>query len=190
MKTRLNTYLSPELYDRVDAAARKQGLAKAAIIEAAVASFFSPDAADRREAVLVRRLDRLTRQLERVERDLAIATETTALFVRFWLATTPPVPESAAAALRAQGQERYRGFVETLGRRLQRGNSLVREVSEEIWPDQPASAAARQRPAPDAAARETTDDDRDAGADDGAHAPDRRAAATEESAHGAVAVAP
>ena len=143
MKMRLNTYLSPDLYDRVGSAAHKQGLAKAAIIEAAVASFFSPDAADRREAVLVRRLDRLTRQLERVERDLTITTETVALFVRFWLATTPPAPDSAAAALRAQGQERYRGFVETLGRRLQRGNSLVREVSEEIWPEQRATFSRR-----------------------------------------------
>lgn len=143
MKMRLNTYLSPDLYGQVGAAAHKQGLAKAAIIEAAVASFFSPDAADRREAVLVRRLDRLTRQLERVERDLAITTETVALFVRFWLATTPPAPESVAAALRAQGQERYRGFVETLGRRLQRGNSLVREVSEEIWPEQRTTSSRR-----------------------------------------------
>jgi hypothetical protein len=67
---------------------------------------------------------------------LAIAIETIALFVRFWLAVTPPLPESAQAAAKAKGAERYRDFVETLGRRLQRGNSLVREISLEIWPEQ------------------------------------------------------
>src|SRR6516165_1647959 len=75
-------------------------------------------------------------QIERVERDLAIAIETMALFVRFWLAVTPPLPESAQVAAKAKGAERYRDFVETLGRRLQRGNSLVREISLEIWPEQ------------------------------------------------------
>jgi hypothetical protein len=106
------------------------------VIEAAIASLLSPDSVDMREAAFVRRLDRHTRQLERLERDLAIAIETIALFVRFWLAVTPPLPESAQAAAKAKGAERYRDFVETLGRRLQRGNSLVREISLEIWPEQ------------------------------------------------------
>jgi len=67
--------------------------------------------------------------------------ETMALFVRFWLAVSPPLPESAQAAAKAKGAERYRDFVETLGRGLQRGNSLVREISLEIWPEQRGNGA-------------------------------------------------
>ena len=52
-----------------------------------------------------------------------------ALFVRFWLTTPPPVPESGQAAARARGQERYEGFVVAVGRRLARGASFTREVS-------------------------------------------------------------
>jgi hypothetical protein len=59
-----------------------------------------------------------------------------ALFVRFWLSVTAPVPASQQAASKAQGSQRYQGYIETLGRRLQRGDSLVREISQEIWPDQ------------------------------------------------------
>jgi hypothetical protein len=51
-------------------------------------------------------------------------------------ARTAPVPPSHQAASKAQGSQRYQGFIETLGRRLQRGDSLVREISQEIWPDQ------------------------------------------------------
>jgi hypothetical protein len=69
-----------------------------------------------------------------------------ALFVRFWLAVTPPLPESAQAAAKAKGAERYRDFVETLGRRLQRGNSLVREISLEIWPEQRSDGAGSAAP--------------------------------------------
>ena len=77
----------------------------------------------------MRRLDLLTRQGERLERDLSIAAEAIALFIRFWLTVTPPLPESAQAAAQANGRERFELFLETLGRRLAKGHSLLREVS-------------------------------------------------------------
>src|SRR4051794_26043347 len=126
MKSRLNIYFAPDRLDQLAELSARRGLTKSSIVEAAVASFLSPDAADRREAAFVRRLDRLSRQLERLERDLTIGVETMALFVRFWLTVTPPLPESAQPAARAKGSERYEAFVETLGRRLQQGRSLVR----------------------------------------------------------------
>jgi len=136
MKSRFNCYFDPKLADRLSELALRQGVHRSQLVEAAVASFLSPDALDRREAAYVRRLDRISRQIERVERDLTIAIEAQALFVRFWLSVTAPVPPSQQAASKAQGSQRYEGFIETLGRRLQRGGSLVREISEEIWPDQ------------------------------------------------------
>jgi len=144
MKHRLNVYFSSDLLGRLGELAARRGLTKSSIVEAALASFLSPDAADRREAVFVRRLDRMTRQIERLERDLTIGVETLALFVRFWLAVTPPLPESAQPAAKAQGSERYEAFIETLGRRLQQGRSLVREVSEEIYPEAHGTAPAAQ----------------------------------------------
>ena len=72
-------------------------------MEAALASHLSPDGADRLEAALARRLDRMTRQLERVERHVAISNEAIALFVRFWLTSTPPLPDAAHARRPGQG---------------------------------------------------------------------------------------
>jgi len=134
MKARINVYLEPGLLNQVEELAARKRLAKSSVIEAAVASFLSPDAADRREAAFTRRLDRLTRQLEHLERDVAISTETTALFVRFWLSVTPSVPDSAQAAAKAKGTARYQAFIETLGRRLASGQSLLREVSQDVAP--------------------------------------------------------
>ena len=145
MKHRLNIYFSHELLERLGDLAAQRGLTKSSIVEAALTSFLSPDAADRREAVFVRRLDRMTRQIERLERDLTIGVETLALFVRFWLAVTPPLPESAQPAAKAQGSERYEAFIETLGRRLQQGRGLVREVSEEIYPERRNAEPAEPR---------------------------------------------
>jgi predicted transcriptional regulator len=132
MKARMNVYFEPSLLQRVEDLAARKGLTKSTIIEAAVASFLSPDAEDRREAAFTRRLDRLTRQVERLERDVMISAEALALFVRFWLTITPSLPESAQAAAKAKGTERYQGFVETLGRRVAKGQSVLREISIDV----------------------------------------------------------
>jgi hypothetical protein len=128
-KVRLSVYLSPETMAEVTELARRKKKPRSLIAEAAIASFVTPDDSDRREAALVRRLDLLTRQGERLDRDLSIAVEVIALFIKFWLTVTPPLPESAQSAAQAKGRERFELFLETLGRRLSKGQSLLREVS-------------------------------------------------------------
>jgi hypothetical protein len=83
------------------------------------------------EAALGRRLDRLTRQVERLERHVTISNEALALFVRFWLTIAPPLPDTAQPAAQAKGRERYEGFVEALGRRLAKGQTLAQEISQD-----------------------------------------------------------
>jgi hypothetical protein len=130
-KARLSVYLDPELMTQLIEFTDRKQQSKSLIAEAAIASFLTPDDSDRREAAIARRLDRLTRQGERLERDLWIAAETLALFIRFWLTVTPPLPESAQAVAQAKGRERFDAFLETLGRRLAKGQSVLREVSFE-----------------------------------------------------------
>jgi NAD(P)-dependent dehydrogenase (short-subunit alcohol dehydrogenase family) len=86
-----------------DYAARKR-VPQALVVEAALASHFSPDGTDRLEAALARRLDRMSRPMERVERHVAISNEALALFVRFWLTSTPPLPDTAQLAAQAKGR--------------------------------------------------------------------------------------
>src|SRR5690606_18391868 len=121
--------LDPEMMAQLVELADQKQQPKSMIAETAIMSFLTPDDADRREAVLARRLDLLTRQGERLERDLSIAAETLALFIRFWLTVTTPLPESAQAAAQVKGRERFDSFLQTLGRRLAKGQSVLRELS-------------------------------------------------------------
>jgi hypothetical protein len=132
MRNRMNVYFPPELLKQISDLADRKKLSRSAIVEAAVTSFLSPDGADRREAAFARRLDRLSRQMQRVERDVGLTAETLALFVRFWLMVTPPLPNEAQAAAQIKGRERFEGFIETLGRRLQKGQSFLREIPDDI----------------------------------------------------------
>jgi hypothetical protein len=132
MRDRLNLTLPVEMITRINELSERRKIPRSAIVEAAVASFLSPDAADRREAAFTRRMDRLSRQAQRIERDLGITAETLALFVRFWLTITPPLPTDAQAAAQVKGRERFEGFIETLGKRLQKGQSFLREIPEDV----------------------------------------------------------
>ncbi|MFT8731589.1 MAG: CopG family transcriptional regulator [Acetobacter fabarum] len=131
-KTRMNVYFEPELLKQVEALALRRNVSKSAVIEAAVASFLSADASERLEAVFARRMDRIDRQIAGMDEDVAIMGETLALFIRFWLTVTPPLPDSAQASARAKGVERFEGFLQSLGRKLATGDRFLRELSRDI----------------------------------------------------------
>jgi predicted transcriptional regulator len=135
MRTKHTFRLPPDLTGKLaDYAARKH-VSQALVVEAALASHLSPDGADRLEAALARRLDRMSRGMERLERHLTISNEALAVFVRFSLMSTPPLPDAALPAPQAKGRERYQGFVEALGRRLARGRLLADEVVSDFDAD-------------------------------------------------------
>lgn len=131
-KVQISVYLDPDVMTMLADYAARREQSQSLIAEAAIASFLSPDDAERREAVVAKRLDQIDRRLTRVERDLGISVETMAIFVRFWLATTPALPEPAAKAARAKAGERYEAFITALGRRLAKGPKLRQEISEDI----------------------------------------------------------
>ena len=131
-KTQISVYLEPDVMTMLSDYAARREQPMSLIVEAAVASFLSPDDAERREALITRRLDQIDRRMTRLERDVSISVETLAVFVRFWLTTTPALPEPAAQAARAKAGERYEAFVSALGRRLAQGPKLRQEISEDV----------------------------------------------------------
>ncbi|QDC02711.1 CopG family transcriptional regulator [Mesorhizobium sp. 8] len=131
-RTRMNVYFNPELLVQVEVLALRRQVSKSAIIEAAVASFLSGDSSEKLEAAMSRRLDKLGRQIDGLDEDIAVLGETVSLFIRFWLTITPPLPETAQASARAKGVERFEGFMQTLGRRLATGDRFLKELSRDV----------------------------------------------------------
>lgn len=132
MRTKATFRLPPDLMRRLADYAVRKRVSQAVVVEAALESYLSPDGPDRLEAALARRLDRLSRASERLERHVTIGNEALALFVRFWLTSTPALPDAMQAAASAKGKERYSGFVEALGRRLTQGHLLADDVADEV----------------------------------------------------------
>ena len=129
---RINTKISDENAAKLNAAARRAGMTKADMVDAALDLFFSPERDEHRDAAILRRLDRLTRQYERLQRDGQVVAETLALFVRYYLSITPPLPDDAQDAARAQGRDRFEMFVRQLTKRIAGGGSLIRDVLDDV----------------------------------------------------------
>jgi hypothetical protein len=134
MKTRLNVILELEHSRRIAAFAALKHRSKSSVVAAAIAAYVSPDGADRREEVIEQRLSQLSRQIEHFERDQLILIETLALYIRHSFAVTAPVPQDQQDAARAQSRLRFREFIEQLARQLQRGESLMQRLHDEVAP--------------------------------------------------------
>jgi hypothetical protein len=144
-RVRHNIFLEREHSKSLKKLAVMTRLSKSSIVAAALAAYLAIDGGEGRGS-LAKRLEKLSQQLERFERDQAILIETLALYIRHHFAITPPVPEAHQDAARAQGKLRFEQFVEQLVRHLQRGQSLVRDVSEQVFPSHETGRRTQEGP--------------------------------------------
>jgi predicted transcriptional regulator len=134
---RIDAVLARQLDER----ASSRRITRTDIVEAALASLLTPDHEERLEAVLTRRLDRLSRQLDRLEWHVELSNEAFALFVRSWLINNPPLPDVALRAAQVTGKKRWEAFVDSLSRRMELGPKLGDELSRDIDGDHSSPAA-------------------------------------------------
>lgn len=113
-------FLSRDLSERLEALARGPGASKSAILARAVAAFLNARGDDELERCFAKRLDRLSNQLARIERNTHAELESLALFIRYMLTVNAPLPEGDRAA-QAIGRDRFQSFIERVGQQLVSG---------------------------------------------------------------------
>jgi len=121
MKPRHHLYLDDALTAQLEALAAKPGSSKSAIVADALRQYLVRRGAHDIDEALKIRLDRQSRQMDRIERDGQVLLESLALFIRYQLTVTAPLPEPDKAA-RAVGQERFQKFIDQVGRQIAGGN--------------------------------------------------------------------
>src|ERR1700730_2372376 len=89
---RISLTLADEVADRLELASKRPGANRSAIVDAALACFLNPEPGTSSNPALLRRLEFISRQLDRLDRDVRIVTETLGLYVRYYLTVTPPLP--------------------------------------------------------------------------------------------------
>jgi hypothetical protein len=113
-------FLPRPLSDRLEALARGPGASKSKILAEALGVYLNRRGADEIEQRFMARLDRLSTQLARIERNAEVELESLALFIRYMLTVNAPLPEGDKAS-QAIGRDRFNAFVERVGQRLASG---------------------------------------------------------------------
>lgn len=129
MKFRQNLYLDRQLCDALDALTAKPGATKSGIVGDALTAYLARRGTREVDDLLKTRLDRMSRDIGRVARDVEVLLETLSLFVRYQLTVTAPLPEADHAA-RAVGRERFEVFVTQVGRQIAGGKRSIGQIDE------------------------------------------------------------
>jgi hypothetical protein len=140
MRQRHALYLSPAMTQKLQATAETHRVSKSAILERALQQYLTVDESNHAPTNLHSLQHESTqRSLRRLERDLAIATELTATFVRYFLMITPPLPQSEHEAARALGQLRFDQVIEEITKRIRTDRSLSATIMAAIAKDETTS---------------------------------------------------
>ena len=123
-KVRHQLFLDADLSEKLEALAAKPGASKSAILADAVAAWLNRRGSHELDDRFGLRLNRISAQLNRIERDGQVLLESLALFVRYQLTVTAPLPEPDQAA-RAVGRDRFQAFVDQVGRQIAGGGRTL-----------------------------------------------------------------
>jgi predicted transcriptional regulator len=128
MRHRHALYLSEHLSHQLAITAETHHVSKSAVLEQALTQYLSAPTSASSNGQQALQQEQTTRSLRRLERDLAITSELTATFMRYFLTITPPLPESEHAAARALGKLRYEQVIEEIAKQLRTDRSLIARV--------------------------------------------------------------
>lgn len=124
MKVRQNLYLDREIANALEALAAGHRGNKSRLVNDAVRDWLARRGTKEIDDLLKPRLDRMTREIGLVRRDIDVVLESLALFVRYQLMVTAPLPDADTAAL-AVGRDRFESFVAQVGRQLAAGTRTL-----------------------------------------------------------------
>jgi hypothetical protein len=127
---RLTVYLTNPVADRLELASVRKRTSKSALVNEALDRMLNAQRDETHEAGQARRLDRLAKQFASYERNQSVVLETLALFIRYYLTVTAPMPKSEQDASRLIGNQRFEAFVAQVGKRLASGTSTMNEAME------------------------------------------------------------
>lgn len=123
-KCRHQLYLDADISARLAELAAKPGASKSAILSDALHAWLTKRGAHELDDRFGLRLERMSGQLGRIERDQQVVMESLALFIRFFLTINAPLPEADQAA-RAVGRDRFKAFIDQVGRNLASGTRTL-----------------------------------------------------------------
>lgn len=130
---RITAYTPETLHKRLEIATSHPKMSKSEVINNALELYLSAEAEAARNNPIIRRLDQMSRQQERLRQRLVVMSEGHALFVRYFLTMIDPPEASERKASQAQGEQLFEGYVSALKVLLSDKNSHLFNGIEDVF---------------------------------------------------------
>jgi len=131
-KPRISIYLSEEIYERIRGYSEKPGWTTSKLVETALTSWFSHEQGDKRDAALIKRLDKLHRQTEVSQSNQIVTSEAVSLLAKYVMMLLPPIPDADVKAAKALGSYRHENFIKVLKSTLSDGERVLFRAMEDV----------------------------------------------------------
>jgi hypothetical protein len=131
-RVRIQTYVEPEVAAQISRRGATMGTSESGVLRSSLLeSLEEPND----KMLLLRRLDRLGRGVERLHRDVEFLSEAFGVFVQAWFTQTPPLPVERERAARASGESRYRQYMDVVVQRFAGGARFLDDLPKEPLAD-------------------------------------------------------
>jgi predicted DNA-binding protein len=124
-RTQIHPRLPEDLGKRLRAFTTGKGASQGSVIQAALIKYLD-DAND--GTLIMRRLDRISRGVGRLHRDVRVVAEAFAVFVQLWLAHTPRISDSEKSRAERVALARFGQFTEHVAARIASGRSVISDL--------------------------------------------------------------
>lgn len=131
-KVRLLPYVPAELAECLASLCAATNVTESAVVEGALRQYLDGTSD---KMLILRRLDRLGRAVERDHRDLQLLCEAFAVYMRVWFAHTPRMPEDGKRSARMDAESRYKQFVEHVSQQFSGGRRFLDDLPHEVVAD-------------------------------------------------------
>jgi hypothetical protein len=136
-RVRLCTRLSIDLRARLSKYSAASGISESTVVEDALSKYLH--SADDTTLIL-RRFDRVDREMARDRRDLELLSEAFGRYMRLWFAAhAPSTADTVRGAARGGAEGPYRQFAQHLGAQFNQGHRFVDDVPLEADGDENSS---------------------------------------------------
>ena len=123
----LNTRLPLHMVQQVKYVAQERGVTDGSIVEAALREFLGKT---EQEEILLKKVDRLSRQLERMKREHRAMLEVLSSFIRVYLTHERDIPENEKANAELKGARRFARFMDLVASELDKNKPFFDELEQ------------------------------------------------------------
>lgn len=123
----VNTRLPIHMVQQIKYVASERGASEGSIIEAALRDYLGKT---EHEDILLKKSDKLARQVEKLRRENKVVLEVLSAFIRVYLTHSQDIPEQEKTNAELRGARKFARFMELVSKSLEENKPFIDELEE------------------------------------------------------------